>query len=240
MTIRAYWYQHIPNFGDLLTRYWIEKLTGVKVDWIHQDSAQLFGCGSIIERMPENYSGIILGSGMMHRHEDRPDLRGADIRAIRGPLTAERIGTDAPYGDFGLLFYLEKHDLAFKSDGAERHPVGHLPHYAVPEEQIGHRIDIMAGVENVVAEVARCDRLISSSLHGIVLADALGIENKWIESRDVCGDGFKFRDYAASLGEDIRPGVWRLGDQTKVAQLATRLRGIVIETVQEFAKKDDE
>jgi len=223
--VRAYWFQG-GNFGDCLTAYWIKKLTRREVQLVSADKAGLFGCGSIIRAIPQNYTGIILGTGLMHEEDRRPDLKGADIRALRGPLTAKRIGVDVPYGDMGLLFSL------FKSRWVPVYEVGTLPHYAVRDRQEldHHYIDIMAGVESVVRHVSKCKRIISSSLHGIILADALGIENKWVYSDKVIGKGFKFRDYAASLGEDIEPGVWRLGNQERIADIAEWLKEIVIKS----------
>jgi len=223
--VKAYWHQH-DNFGDSLTRYWIERLTGREVQWTPANKADLIGCGSIVEAIPEGFTGIILGTGLMHEEDRRPDLKGADIRALRGPLTAKRIGVDVPYGDMGLLFSL------FKSRWVPVYEVGTLPHYAVRDRQEldHHYIDIMAGVESVVRHVSKCKRIISSSLHGIILADALGIENQWVYSDKVLGGGFKFRDYAASLGEDIEPGVWRLGNQERIADIAEWLKEIVIKS----------
>jgi len=223
--VKAYWHQH-DNFGDSLTRYWIERLTGREVQWTPANKADLIGCGSIVEAIPEGFTGIILGSGVMYETALRFDLKSADIRALRGPLTAKRIGVDVPYGDMGLLFSL------FKSRWVPVYEVGTLPHYAVRDRQEldHHYIDIMAGVESVVRHVSKCKRIISSSLHGIILADALGIENKWVYSDKVIGKGFKFRDYAASLGEDIEPGVWRLGNQERIADIAEWLKEIVIKS----------
>ena len=224
--VKAYWHQH-DNFGDSLTRYWIERLTGREVQWTPANKADLIGCGSIVEAIPEGFTGIILGSGVMYETALRFDLKSADIRALRGPLTAERIGVDAPYGDMGLLFSL------FKSDTTKEHHVGRLSHYAVKTihpPYVEHHIDILSGVDNVVSEVSKCRRIISSSLHGIILADALGIENQWVYSDKVLGGGFKFRDYAASLGEDIEPGVWRLGNQERIADIAEWLKEIVIKS----------
>ena len=148
--------------------------------------------GSIIELLPNGYRGTILGAGMMHNRL-REDLRGADIRAIRGPLTAKNIGIDAPHGDLGSLFRLEQPNVA------KQYAVGIIPHY-IDKGMVSlshYYIDIAAGVDHVVAEAAKCERIISSSLHGIILADALGITNQWKDHPAVVGRGFKFRDYAA-------------------------------------------
>ena len=229
--IRAYWCKG-GNFGDMLTKHWIEKLTGQTVQWMHPNKARLFACGSILRDAPKGYTGIILGTGFMYEEDRRPDLRDADIRSLRGPLTAERIGIDVPFGDFGLLFNL------FKSACEKTHDIGSLPHYAVSDRQDPrhHLISALAGVDNVARQVATCRRLVTSSLHGIILADALGIESKWVKHKAVLGDGFKFRDYAASLGEDIIPGKWRLGDQRRVVEMAKRLREIVVQAIEDFTK----
>jgi len=228
--ITAHWQKCGKNFGDLLTVYWIEKLTGFKVERSEPKDAMVIGCGSILDAVLEGYDGILLGTGAMY-DKPRPDLRNANVRAIRGPLTAELMGVDAPFGDMGLLFYHLKPRLAAMGAMKTVRALGHLPHYAVKTNQEGLPIDITSGVDEVLLNVARCGKLITSSLHGVILADALGIENMWIKDDAVCGDGFKFKDYGASLGEDIQPNVWRLGDQWKVAEMATQLRRIVIETI---------
>ena len=46
-------------------------------------------------------------------------------------------------------------------------------------------------------------------------------------STEVLGKGFKFRDYAAALGDTIEPGVWRLGNQERIAEIAESLKDIL-------------
>ena len=69
----------------------------------------------------------------------------------------------------------------------------------------------------------------TSSLHALILADSLGIPNKWMFEEKVIGNGFKFRDYAASFGEKIEPDVWRLAPQEQVAEKQDALVRVLAE-----------
>lgn len=229
--VKAYWFLgdewsgSIGNFGDWLTPYFIGKLRpDIAIEWASPREADTFGCGSIVEAIPEGFRGMILTSGIMHESTERPDLRQARILALRGRLTAERIGLDVPLGDLGLLCRLIAPKLGKEYEtGIIRHYVGGIDNLP------GRGIDIRAGIEEVIREAAKCQRIVSSSLHGIILADALGIENKWESSDRVYGKGFKFRDYASALGEGIEPGAWRLGNQKAVAEIVAGLRKIIEE-----------
>jgi pyruvyltransferase len=229
--MKMYWFRgmswdgSLGNFGDWLTPYFLAKLTKIKIEWVRPAEAELFGCGSIVEAIPEGFTGTILTSGIMHETTQRPDLASANLLGLRGPLTAERIGdlNGVQYGDLGLLCRL------FAPRVHKQYEVGVIPHYVFSDREYpGHHvIKVTSGIEHVVREASKCERILTSSLHGVILADALGIENKWEYTDRVFGKGFKFRDYASALGEEITPGEWRLGNQERVAEIATSLESIV-------------
>lgn len=57
-------------------------------------------------------------------------------------------------------------------------------------------IDIQLKPKEFVKQVAKCDFILSSAMHGLICADSLGIPNKHIIlSNNVTGGDYKFRDY---------------------------------------------
>lgn len=221
------WDKSVGNFGDWLTPYFLHKLTKIKFGWARQNEADLFGCGSIIEHVPQDFKGTLLTTGIMNEGTRRTDLGGATILGLRGRLTEDRIAIDMldvrdiPYGDLGLLCSL------FAPKEKKQYELGVIPHYIHADREDAHVIPITGGIEHVLREASKCERIMSSSLHGIILADALGIENQWEYSERVFGKGFKFRDYTSALGETIEPGEWRLGNQEKVGEIAAGLKDIL-------------
>src|SRR5690606_2919216 len=58
----------------------------------------------------------------------------------------------------------------------------------------------------VVDQIRACRVILSSSLHGLVVAHAYGIPAAWVQFSDkLSGDGSKFRDHAASIGVELVP-----------------------------------
>ena len=67
-------------------------------------------------------------------------------------------------------------------------------------------IDVQRQPIEVIADVDKCEYILSSSLHGVIAADSLGIPNAWILLSDkVLGSGFKFYDYASAFGMKYEP-----------------------------------
>ena len=52
----------------------------------------------------------------------------------------------------------------------------------------------------MVEAIASCEVVLSQSLHGLIVADALGVPNVWIApTGDMVGGRFKFDDYFSTL-----------------------------------------
>ncbi|MBB5751633.1 polysaccharide pyruvyl transferase family protein [Prosthecomicrobium pneumaticum] len=154
---------------------------------------------------------VVWGTGFVHSDAQlAPPL--PRICAVRGPLTRSRLlaqGIECPevYGDPALLYPIfydppveTKFDLGIIQHVRER---GIEPLPAIPEPLSVRIIDITGGLEEVVDAVKSCRVIASSSLHGIIAAHSYGVPAAWLKFSDrPLGDGFKFRDYFASVGHD--------------------------------------
>jgi len=209
--VSAYWYRGIPNFGDQLN---IDLLKYYGLTPFHQPrhSAELLVIGSILDKVPEDYSGIIAGSGLIENVSRR--FPNAKIYAVRGKLTRDLIYApkSVPMGDPGLLI-----SNIFKKRYKKKYVLGLIPHYVddkdIRLQQIYNHnpddvviIDVRRTPKDVFKNIDQCQFILSSSLHGIITADSLGIPTGWIIlSNQVLGKGFKFFDYASAIEKNISP-----------------------------------
>jgi pyruvyltransferase len=178
----------------LLARY------GVGVASWHKLGKRLFTVGSIAQLA--RAGDVVWGAGLRnaalaeHLHPE------VDLRAVRGPLTAEAIrarhGIECcVYGDPALL---APHLLGLAR--RRRHRPARIPrilflsHFAdprTPPRHIAHA-RMIGGPRRILAAIGRADVVLSSALHGIVLAEACGVASVWLTglSRE---PEFKFLDY---------------------------------------------
>lgn len=163
--------------------------------------------GSILHQVDKN--AVVWGAGFISE-KSRLREKPKSICAVRGPLTREIIlkqGLDCPeiYGDPALLY------PKFYNPPKEKHyKLGIVPHFADQSSYLLDRfrgneevllINVNGGINKFINDICSCDRIASSSLHGIIAADAYGVPATWINFSDkVIGNGFKFRDYFSSVG----------------------------------------
>lgn len=174
--------------------------------------ADLFSVGSLFDRIPRRWLGRrvdVWGTGSIA--PVRPRRSRHRYHALRGPLTAGLLlGQQVPaLGDPGLLAEL----LLPARAPTKRHALGIVPHYkdaSLPAvaELMRHFpssvvIDVFESPEQVISRIHACHHVVSSSLHGLVVAHGLGIPAAWMELSDaVRGSGWKFRDHYAALGQE--------------------------------------
>lgn len=199
-----------PNFGDALTPYLIKKITGFDAVWTNDDNSPKYMVSGSLLNDPRIISCVVWGTGIAF--SDTDIKKPLEIRAVRGPLSRDlvrKFGHECPdiYGDPCLLlprFYKGSAPSVNYKLGIIPHIVDYLDvrlkYHQLPETQI---IDLLRPVEEVVNRVLECDMIISSSLHGLIVAHAYGKPALWVRFSDkVLGDGTKFRDYLLSIGHD--------------------------------------
>jgi hypothetical protein len=200
--VPAYWWDGHPNFGDDLTPWLLPAYGVVPLHRLPQH-ALLAGVGSVLEFLPPEFDGAIWGSGLM---SDAPHpLPRARVLAVRGALTRDRIGAtgEVPLGDPGLLVSSRIHrpaarwDVGFVPHGHHRSHVGFAALAASPGSRT---VNVHQSARRAVREIAACRMIITTSLHGLVTADAFGIPAAWTTLDPPLGGGdFKFRDYESAV-----------------------------------------
>ena len=199
--IKLHWYDKERNFGDMLSPILFNGLGIEYKKAKRNDSEKLLAIGSIIYASREN--DILWGTGTMI-DKDFIAPKGLKVLAVRGPKTRKKIkGVNVPeiYGDPAILIP----DI-YKPNKIERHKIGFVPHYVDqnhPELIKDKRfiIDVKQDPLKTIDEICSCDMIVSSSLHGIIIAEAYGIDAVWIKLSDkIIGGRFKFNDYFLGSG----------------------------------------
>jgi pyruvyltransferase len=235
----VHWDSILNNFGDIITPFILEHLTKKKIIRISYPrfcfGAHYFVVGSILDRATKDT--IVWGSGFISNN-DKCCEKPKEIRSVRGPLTRNELlcqGIDCPevYGDPALLlplYYFPKIHKKYK--------IGIIPHYAdknnswitkLKNNQDIKIIDIQVNSPiNLINEVLQCESIASSSLHGIIVADAYNIPSIWVEfSNKVYGNGFKFIDYFMSVGRTDRKPI-HIVEDTSVMELLQNIQSYKI------------
>lgn len=135
--------------------------------------------------------------------------RHLDIRAVRGPLSREimmKLGHKCPdvYGDPGILMPLiYQPDYQRINGGGQEFAI--IPQYTSENEVRKYFTDDMIismntnDYKSVIDKIVSCKRVYSSSLHGIILAEAYGVPAVFFRGISAVID-FKYKDYYASTG----------------------------------------
>lgn len=218
-TIRLFWWNEKKlqgktkeNYGDLLGKYLVEKIANKKAVWTKPSafSFQNFfspiyvTIGSILTNV--NDKCVVWGSGIISKEYN---IKKAKFLAVRGPQTRMHLieqGYSVPevYGDPALLL-----PRYYSPNIKKEYKIGIIPHYKdykkvsewYKNDDTVLLIDLMTNsIEETTNQFLKCEKIVSSSLHGVIVSHAYNIPAVWQKfSGDVFGDDIKYRDYFESV-----------------------------------------
>jgi pyruvyltransferase len=221
--LKLHWSSSKPNFGDWLSPALVAALSSREIQHAHPADCDLIAIGSILDRACHrrwfNRPTHVWGAGFI---EEGAAMHSPHrYHAVRGWLTARRLrGVEVEsVGDPGLLVGKLLPDFALIEKSAR---IGIIPHYkewngvavrALASQLPGAVVvDTFLPTMEFLKAVATCEVVLSSSLHGLIVADAFGIPNAWIRLSDLIrGGDFKYQDYYSAFDlESVQP--WEISD----------------------------
>jgi pyruvyltransferase len=218
MTLAYFWSEN-GNFGDLLTPLLLEHFCGVTPMVSTPEIADVVVAGSVLDVIPDGWGGIVAGAGKLHE-ETQTDLTNATVLGLRGHLTASAVrlapSASPVIGDPGLLAA----ELAPANPG--QYALGVVPHWSDTElfDKFAYLkpvlIEPTGNPLTIISMIGSCSMIVTSSLHGLVVADSFGIPRRAERFPNMVtnpheGSDFKFRDYSSALGQPVEFG--KLGGQ---------------------------
>ena len=204
------------NIGDYTSSIIVSFLSEIQTKQIplnDTSGGNLLATGSILQHVKNN--DTVWGSGFMYENSKDFD-KDITVKCVRGPLTRQilinnKVSVPFIFCDPGVLIpYIYHNDKNILKE----YNIGIIPHMVDYEKVLSlikdddiKIINIQDDPEKVVKEISKCKNIISSSLHGIIISEALNIPSAWCKFSDkVLGNGFKFKDYYLGSGrkeEDI-------------------------------------
>jgi len=208
-------YYICKNFGDAVSHLLYNFLSEINLNnaGINPNTISFLTVGSILNRATNKH--IVMGSGFI-KENDKVISNPYLILSVRGPKTREKllkmnIKCPEKYGDPLILFpllYNKKQPCEYK--------IGIIPHYIDKNSEKLNKlinnlknknykiniINIVTGLDYkpFIDEINKCEYIISSSLHGIIMGLVYGKKTIFTKfSNNVIGDLFKFNDFFLSL-----------------------------------------
>lgn len=204
------WWNKKKNLGDVLSPVvceWMLASRGISLEQETTETKHLFGIGSVIGM--GNFDAVVWGSGV-HTFKTIKDVveqrkyRKYDIRAVRGPITAsvlEACGYQCPkvYGDPAVLMT----EVYYPTEVEKKYKISailHIEHQNIEKPDDIHYIDMNTiDYKKVIDEIMVSEKIISSSLHGIILAETYGVPAVFL-SEGMEDELLKFYDWYYATG----------------------------------------
>jgi len=166
---------------------------------------------SFIGSVLDNYTNdnlIVWGSGFMAPDSKVP--KNAIVHCLRGKLSRNKFYNNLYYPNPILMDPAILLPRLYNKPMKKIYLIGIVPHFTEVNRarklikeysNFSSKITIIDTntdkIESFIDQLNSCEKIVSTSLHGLVLSDAYKIPNKWIKlSNEVSGGGeFKFLDY---------------------------------------------
>lgn len=210
------------NWGDYINLVLAELISSKKaLPYLFTNSDSTISMvGSILPWAIDSHT-IVWGSGCLNSHDPlwKTISKPKKVVAVRGPLTRKVLldnGIECPevYGDPALLFPRYYNPIIEK-----RYQYGIILHVSTSlSDSIEAKLKSIYGNnilfistknfrkwQSFINDILSCENIISSSLHGIIIADAYKVPNVWVSltNSEHPDDNFKFKDYFLSVGKNI-------------------------------------
>ncbi len=182
-----YW-NEAPNLGDSISPVIVEymlSLKNINTDSIVSKTKHLYAVGSVLTAGIQDCT--VWGSGVLNSFISyRLKNRKFDIRAVRGPLTKivlQDYGYNVPnvFGDPAILLS----EIYKPKNVKKTHKYGIITHKdfdfdkAIKEKNILDKVKIIdiktTNYKEFVDNIVSCETIISSSLHGVIIAETYNI-----------------------------------------------------------------
>lgn len=210
--LKYYRYPHPNNVGDILSPIIFEYfLPNIDIQQVGEGvKNKLLGVGSIMRVLQKG--DVVWGAGVMRKTDKFPQARFCEFLAVRGKLSRNillKSKAQIPeiYGDPAILLPL----IYNPENKKKKYKIGIVPHFIdhhLLTKEKGNElaqsinwklIDICLPFDIFINEILECEHIISSSLHGLIIAEVYGLSVQWVElSNNVIGNGFKFHDYLSA------------------------------------------
>lgn len=207
--IPIWYFREQYNVGDRLNELLVPCFSGRNLLPLKTGKFRhLRAIGSILDHA--NRNSIVWGSGLIEPQIPPKEIDGENIFSLRGGLTYEvlrdicAIRPGIPLADPGVLI-----PLVIQERPPKRYELGIVPHYAdIYKFERANQfidngislIDVRSDPISFCRRLLECNFIVSSSLHGLILSDAFGIRNEWVQfSNHLKGGTFKFEDYYSTV-----------------------------------------
>ena len=204
------------NLGDEISPLVLSHVSGREVVRGFPNDCDGIAIGSVFnpgmaDRRKRTKPLFVWGSGTGKPRPCAMRQMSVTISALRGPLTAGEIGgcPTVPFGDPGLFV---REIWPGPAEGTERTRIGLIPHHSMLKHpalkrfaQAFGEVEILdftdPDIAGTLSKLAHCSRIVSSSLHGLIFADAYGIPSLFWKESDATVP-WKYQDYFQGVGRE--------------------------------------